>query len=134
MAVAPLASTSSLPTFNFPAYSPATTSIVGAICRQGPHHSAQKSTRTGTSDRRTSGSNPASVKVNVFRPAISSPKLLEYLFCQRIHGRPGKQLPVERRIAGGGSPPREILRHTAPHHGAPGILVRKHVGGGPDRV
>src|ERR1035437_6292659 len=73
MAVPPLASTSSLPTLALPAYSPATTSIVGAICRHGPHHSAQKSTKTGTSDRSTSGSNVASEKLNVFSPAISSP-------------------------------------------------------------
>src|ERR1022692_4430698 len=77
MAVLPLQSTSSLPTFTLPAYSVATTSIVGAICRQGPHHSAQKSTSTGTSLRRTSWSKPESVKVNVLSPAIFSPKLLE---------------------------------------------------------
>ena len=29
-------------------------SMVGVICRQGPHHSAQKSTSTGTRDWRTS--------------------------------------------------------------------------------
>src|ERR1019366_480381 len=133
MAVAPLESTSSLPTFNFPAYSPATTSMVGPICLQGPHHSAQKSTRTGTSDRSTSGSNPASVKVNVFCPAISSPDLLEYLTGQRIHPGAGQQLPVERRIAGGGTLPREVFRHPAPHPGAPGILVGKRQGGGPYR-
>src|SRR5262249_39529361 len=87
IAVPPLESTSSLPTFAFPAYSAATTSIVGAICRHGPHHSAQKSTSTGMSDRSTSWSKPASVNVNVFCP-ISSPKLLESPRRQRIHPTP----------------------------------------------
>jgi hypothetical protein len=43
--------------FNFPAYSSANWSIRGAIIRHGPHHGAQKSTRTGTSDFNTSCSN-----------------------------------------------------------------------------
>src|SRR5690242_18092422 len=89
MAVPPLESTSSLPTFSLPAYSLATTSIVGAIIRQGPHHSAQKSTRTGTSDRSTSWSNVESVKVSVLSPAIVSPRLqlLESHPAQRIQTR-----------------------------------------------
>src|SRR6185369_10676185 len=88
IAVLPLASTSNLPTFSLPAYSLATTSIVGPICRQGPHHSAQKSTRTGTSDRSTSWSNDESEKVSVFRPAILSPKILESLLGKRIQTLP----------------------------------------------
>ena len=43
--------------FNFPEYSSANWSIRGAIIRHGPHHGAQKSTRTGTSDFNTSCSN-----------------------------------------------------------------------------
>src|SRR6476646_8234578 len=91
IAVLPLESTSSFPTFNLPAYSVATVSIVGPICRQGPHHSAQKSTRTGTSDPSTSLSNVESEKVNVFNPAMSSPKpyLLDHRAGQRIQCRPG---------------------------------------------
>src|ERR1700722_16305183 len=45
-------------------------SIVGDIMRHGPHHSAQKSTRTGASEFKTSLSQPASVNVSVFAPAI----------------------------------------------------------------
>src|SRR5512135_3612611 len=40
---------------------PAISSRAGAIWRQGPHHSAQKSTSTGSEDFRTSASKLASV-------------------------------------------------------------------------
>src|ERR1700722_5292750 len=46
--------------------SPAICSRAGAICLQGPHHSAQKSTRTGLEAWRTSASNDASVTATVF--------------------------------------------------------------------
>src|SRR3954471_7514244 len=39
----------------------AISSRIGATCLHGPHHSAQKSTRTGLSDLRTWASNSASV-------------------------------------------------------------------------
>ena len=39
----------------------AISSRIGATWRHGPHHSAQKSTRTGLSDLRTCASNSASV-------------------------------------------------------------------------
>src|SRR3954454_12526481 len=39
----------------------AISSRIGATCLRGPHHSAQKSTRTGLSDLRTCASNSASV-------------------------------------------------------------------------
>src|SRR6476620_10442399 len=39
----------------------AISSRIGATCLHGPHHSAQKSTRTGLSDLRTVASNSASV-------------------------------------------------------------------------
>src|SRR5579863_10025959 len=124
MAVLPLESTSSLPTFTLPAYSLATTSIVGAICRQGPHHSAQKSTKTGTSDRNTSWSNVESVKLSVFKPAISSPKLhlIRIPTGQKDSGSPDKLL-IKRRISGGGCVPGKILLHALPHHLAPGIHI-----------
>ena len=40
-------------------------SRIGPICLQGPHHSAQKSTTTGTSELRTSSSKLASVTATV---------------------------------------------------------------------
>ena len=70
IAVELFSSTFSFPTFTRPLYSWATESTVGAIMRQGPHHSAQKSTSTGTSEFRTSCSQEASEKFRVFSPAI----------------------------------------------------------------
>src|SRR4029450_12133405 len=55
-----LASMSSLATVTLPPYSLATSSRTGAKSLQGPHHSAQKWTRTGLPDCRTSLSNVAS--------------------------------------------------------------------------
>src|SRR5262249_57088551 len=71
-AVLGLSSTLSLPTLALPAYSVAMASTVGVIILHGPHHSAQKSTRTGTSDLKTSASNEASVKVCTLSPAMLS--------------------------------------------------------------
>src|SRR5260370_2048119 len=45
-----------LATVTFPAISAASSSRNGAIILQGPHHSAQKSTRTGSVERSTSSS------------------------------------------------------------------------------
>lgn len=45
----------------FPAYSFASSSMSGAIIRHGPHHGAQKSTRTGIGDLSTTSSKVASV-------------------------------------------------------------------------
>src|SRR5690606_37904486 len=50
-----------LATVSLSAISPAISLSAGAICRQGPHHSAQKSTSTGPDDFRTSLSKEASV-------------------------------------------------------------------------
>ena len=47
-------STFSLTILTFPAYFSESSCITGASIRQGPHHSAKKSTRTGSSDWRTS--------------------------------------------------------------------------------
>ena len=43
-------STSHLPMTTRPSYSAASSSMIGATMRQGPHHSAQKSMTTGFSD------------------------------------------------------------------------------------
>src|ERR1700693_4375045 len=53
-----------------PLYSVASSSTIGAIARQGPHQVAQKSTRTGLSDFKTSWSKFASVTSTIPLPAI----------------------------------------------------------------
>src|SRR5690606_28342400 len=50
----------------------ATELITGASARQGPHHSAQKSTRTGVEAFRTSVSKLASVNVTVCSDDMSA--------------------------------------------------------------
>src|SRR5215510_13584699 len=54
-----------LPTFTLPSYSLASSSRMGAIILQGPHHSAQKSTNTGVADFKTSSAKLASVRVTM---------------------------------------------------------------------
>src|SRR5262245_52528434 len=53
-------STLSLTILTLPPSEPAISSSAGAIMRHGPHHSAQKSTTTGSADFRTSASKVAS--------------------------------------------------------------------------
>src|SRR5215210_1428203 len=55
------ASTSIFATFTVPSYSAAIWSMTGATCLHGPHHAAQKSTNTGTSDFKTSSSKVSAV-------------------------------------------------------------------------
>src|SRR3569833_2438025 len=62
-----------LATFSLPLYWSASASPVGAICLQGPHQTAQKSTRVGVSDFRTSVSKLASVCSLTFWLAIRVP-------------------------------------------------------------
>src|SRR5579859_137060 len=125
MAVWPLSSTLSLPTLALPAYSEAMVSMVGPIWRHGPHHSAQKSTSTGSGDLRTSLSNAASVKVNVLFPAILNPQLYWILFCAKGCSRFAaiQQPLVQSCIFRRRNPPGIILPHTAPHHGLPAFPV-----------
>ena len=56
-----LSSTFTLAIVISPSYSEANSSKAGAICLQGPHHSAQKSTTTGIFEPITSSSKVASV-------------------------------------------------------------------------
>src|ERR1700743_181059 len=56
-----LLSTFTLPTIALPLYSFAISSTAGPTIRHRPHHSAQKSTKTGLSDLRTNSSKFASV-------------------------------------------------------------------------
>src|SRR5580658_11066793 len=73
MGVAPLRSTSILPTVILPSYSWASSSTIGAIARHGPHQAAQKSTSTGLSDFSTSESKLASVTSTMPLLAIHPP-------------------------------------------------------------
>src|SRR6187549_2344219 len=61
-----------LATVTLPASSSEICSSAGAICLQGPHHSAQKSTSTGPSACSTSRSKVSSVTVTVLMDATPS--------------------------------------------------------------
>src|SRR5208282_2045940 len=65
LATAGFSSTLSLAIFTLPFISVAISSSAGAIMRHGPHHSAQKSTTTGSLDLMTSLSKLASVTLAV---------------------------------------------------------------------
>src|SRR6266849_179160 len=73
MGVALLRSTSILPIFTLPWYSFASSSTMGAKARQGPHQAAQKSTKTGVSDFKTSWSKLVSVTSKIELLAIIPP-------------------------------------------------------------
>src|ERR1700674_1470663 len=60
-AVAGFSSTLTFTTLSLPCSSPAPSSTMGEITRQGPHHSAQKSTSTGSADFSTSASKDESL-------------------------------------------------------------------------
>src|SRR5690606_32058392 len=84
MAVRGLWSTSSLPTLARPSYSAASSSMIGAIIRHGPHQTAQKSTSTGTSDCSTSCSKLSSVSVTYL--TFSPMMIAILLFRQKVRG------------------------------------------------
>src|SRR5687767_10606083 len=58
------------PIFTLSPYSVASSSSTGAIILHGPHHSAQKSTSTGTEDLTTSSPKFVCVRVTIFAAAI----------------------------------------------------------------
>src|ERR1700761_2991135 len=72
-----LLSTFTLPTTALPLYSLAISSTTGPTIRQGPHHSAQKSTNTGLSDLSTNSSKFASV---ISKAMISIFLILNYKY------------------------------------------------------
>src|SRR5439155_7184700 len=65
-------STFTLPTLTLPANWSAMRSMVGESCRHGPHHGAQKSTRTGWPDWATSACQFSDVNSTTFLLAIGS--------------------------------------------------------------
>src|ERR1043165_265375 len=64
----------SLAILTLPSYSAASSSRMGATILHGPHHSAQKSTNTGTGDFKTSSPKFPSVRVTIFATAIKIPR------------------------------------------------------------
>src|SRR5438874_1220321 len=68
-------STSTFTTFARPAYSVANCSTDGPIALHGPHHSAQKSTSTGTSELSTFSWNSPVVTANCSAINLSRKKL-----------------------------------------------------------
>src|SRR5436305_6667498 len=100
-------------------------STVGVIIRQGPHHSAQKSTSTGTSAFSTSLSNSASVKVRVLSPAIFCSRYGMTETSQKLQAASSlhQKLTIQRRVLGRGCIPREVLTHGPPHNLPPRRVV-----------
>src|SRR5438067_3481424 len=76
-------STFNLTILSLPDCSTAISSSTGATMRHGPHHSAQKSTRTGRSLASTSASKSASVTACVVVPTCSSAVLMTVSFPYR---------------------------------------------------
>lgn len=74
-------STFTLPTFILPSFSSAISARVGASILHGPHQSAQKSTRTGTTEFKTSDSKLAFVTVtsiiNLVKVSFSAIKIIK---------------------------------------------------------
>ena len=89
-------STLTLPTVAFPARSLAISSMMGEISRQGPHHGAQKSRRTGSSDFRISDSKLESVTVTTFWLAM----VRNFATAFRISVLRGV-FPLQNRLCGG---------------------------------
>src|SRR5688500_14115616 len=106
------ASTSTFATFTEPSYSAAIWSMTGATCLHGPHHAAQKSTNTGTSEFRTSSSKVSTVT------AMGSDimYLLQVLICSLVYfivKVKAPRSPGTRTLRTGRSGARSrILRHN----------------------
>src|SRR4051794_20478465 len=90
------------------AFSTAISSSTGATILHGPHHSAQKSTRTGLSLPRTSVSNVASVTVFVAAPmSAPSGSML------RVTVKPRRWVSHSRGSLELGEPPLRVERRLA---------------------
>src|SRR2546426_9215530 len=88
-----------LPTLTFPSYSLASSSRIGAIILQGPHHSAQKSTSTGVGEFSTSCSKLASVNMTIFRAAITRQSAWRIDTIVEVVGKLQHQHPNEHQHA-----------------------------------
>ena len=126
-----------LPIFTLPSYSSASSSRSGAIILHGPHHSAQKSTSTGTGDCKTCCAKFSCVSVTINGEAIrqmewfgarktirSKPVSTDRIFenqehpnhraggKQSSHNRGDDQNVVERANRGGGGWRRSLNRRS----------------------
>src|SRR5260221_7376132 len=123
MGVSGFSSMLSLATVTLPVISAAISSRAGAIILQGPHHSAQKSTRTGPGARSTSASNELSVIFVVFiefsQGVISVAPMREIRGLAKAASRCP---PIEQRRAY-----RHEMRAVRPQesaaHPAPGVVL-----------
>ena|SRR5690554_4345434 len=88
IAICGLLSTSSFAIFARPANSDASSSIMGAIIRHGPHHAAQKSTRTGSSALMTSFTKLLSVTVTGFAISYLVNSVFQMFKNETAAGRP----------------------------------------------
>src|SRR5690349_3146079 len=126
-AVFGFSSTLSLTIFTLPLSAPlASSSSAGAIMRQGPHHSAQKSTTTGLVDCNTSDS-------NVLSDTLPTVMAFSFCFAMRSLVRPQKygraqrasRMPLTRHrgIQDRGGNLHQI-RHIGPEERGADVLVR----------
>src|SRR5665213_1820164 len=96
-----------LPIFILPLYSSASSSSKGAIILHGPHHSAQKSIKTGVVDCNACCAKFSCVKVTIKGEAIKcrwqkvAEKLLVYRAVQNQHHPNGRADGGKRGDAGG---------------------------------
>src|SRR5205085_10934682 len=103
-AVSGLSSTLSLPMVILPSCSLAISSSTGAIILQGPHHSAQKSTRTGVSEPLMVSSKAPSDRVRMDTvESFPSCRLLEH-----------RRVDRDSQLTGGPGPPDSVRRRWPP--------------------
>src|SRR5690606_13366017 len=114
IAVARLWSTLTLATFTLPAYSSASWSRAGAIIRHGPHHSAQKSTSTGSDDCRTAVSKSASPTCMTLSLTELTPAGIaaSTLYARGVARRPGRRYVRLGCFATASRPPHAAVRDT----------------------
>ena len=114
------ASTSTFASSTLPARAAAARSSTGVSCLHGPHHSAQKSTTTGTSLERSSTCDSKVASVDVVDRASQSPRMLAFSMTTGLQRRAGA-------AAGGIAEPADLLRHveTADDLAEHGVIGRQ---------
>src|SRR5437016_2354797 len=136
-AVCGFSSTLSLTIFTLPLSVPAISSSAGAIMRQGPHHSAQKSTTTGSVAFNTSDSNVASETLptamgdtSLLGDSAVSGRRKRREWEANLRTRPASVKAASRRRDGGKRRVqarlrnRHEIRYIGPHERGANMLVR----------